>query len=564
MKKIFAFLLGFAVLFSVSCEKNPDEGDIISATYDPSTTTFIITYSSGTEKTVPAILDNSVSPPTASATLPDGTELWVAHAKQGGNVSFTRKETANYVNNWIYENMNIYYLWNDKIPKNPDYSRNPHAFFNSILYKYSASNRDGDRFSWVQENYVDLLNSLSGVNSDEIGFEYILFQVDESGTLYAGVLYPKKGSDAYAKGISRGMFVIQVNGQDITLQNYQTLFGGTGTKTLRMADYVLNTNDNKYYLKDVGDFTIQMHRQFAENPVYLDSVYTVGDKKVGYLVYHFFATDKNDNGHEYDRQLMDALGRIQAKGAKDMVLDLRYNSGGAVTSAIALASALVKDRSTDKLFGSTEYNSLVHEELLKEEGADYNKEYFIDKIQINQNSSIPIPALNLSRLYVLTKNWTASASELIINGLRPYMDVILIGETTHGKNVGSITIYEKQDAKNKWGIQPIIVKFYNSNGESDYTTGFPPNHEVDEFDADGDGENEIFLHDFGDSNDPLLRKALSLISTGIRSATSKPVISPAFRSAEIDEKATLKTRGIHRFELYDDTHEEAIRNILKK
>ncbi|HCM21471.1 MAG TPA: hypothetical protein DIC46_11995 [Porphyromonadaceae bacterium] len=331
-----------------------------------------------------------------------------------------------------------------------------------------------------------------------------------------------------------------------------------------MADYVLNTNDNKYYLKDVGDFTIQMHRQFAENPVYLDSVYTVGDKKVGYLVYHFFATDKNDNGHEYDRQLMDALGRIQAKGAKDMVLDLRYNSGGAVTSAIALASALVKDRSTDKLFGSTEYNSLVHEELLKEEGADYNKEYFIDKIQINQNSSIPIPALNLSRLYVLTKNWTASASELIINGLRPYMDVILIGETTHGKNVGSITIYEKQDAKNKWGIQPIIVKFYNSNGESDYTTGFPPNHEVDEFDADGDGENEIFLHDFGDSNDPLLRKALSLISTGIRSATSKPVISPAFRSAEIDEKATLKTRGIHRFELYDDTHEEAIRNILKK
>ena len=65
-----------------------------------------------------------------------------------------------YVNDWIYEQMNIYYLWNDKIPKSPDYTLKPDLFFNSLINKYNvSSNPDGDRFSWIQENYVDLINS---------------------------------------------------------------------------------------------------------------------------------------------------------------------------------------------------------------------------------------------------------------------------------------------------------------------------------------------------------------------------------------------------------------------
>ncbi len=184
---------------------------------------------------------------------------------------------------------------------------------------------------------------------------------------------------------------------------------------------------------------------------------------------------------------MNRLDAMKTQGINEMVLDLRYNSGGAVSSAIALASSLVKNRSTTNVLTTSQYNSIVHNELLKEYGTNYNKDYFIDKVQ---GTTISIPALNLPRLYVLTSGWTASASEFVINGLKPYMDVTLIGETTYGKNVGSISIYEENDPKNKWGMQPIVVKYFNSLGHSDFTAGFRPNHDVDEF-------ANLYLYEFG-------------------------------------------------------------------
>lgn len=137
------------------------------------------------------------------------------------------------------------------------------------------------------------------------------------------------------------------------------------------------------------------------------------------------------------------------------------------------------------------------------------------------------------------------------------MDVILIGETTYGKNVGSISIYEENDPKNKWGMQPIIVKYYNSNGESDFTAGFNPNYEVDEFE-------DLFLFDFGDTNDPLLGTALSLIG-GQTLSTRVSSISTPFRSSQVDEKASVKLRQNRlRFDMHDDVRGDAIRNLMKK
>ncbi|MDD4010234.1 MAG: S41 family peptidase, partial [Fermentimonas sp.] len=162
------------------------------------------------------------------------------------------------------------------------------------------------------------------------------------------------------------------------------------------------------------------------------------------------------------------------------------------------------------------------------------------------------------RLYVLTSGWTASASEFIINGLKPYMDVILIGETTYGKNVGSITLYEENDPKNKWGMQPIVVKFANSLGFSDFTAGFAPNYEVDEF------EN-LYLYEFGDSNDPLLGTALSNITGKTSFTRSASAISTPFRSEQINEKISIDDREkSHRFEMYDDVRGKDIRKIMNK
>lgn len=563
MKRLLLIFPLIATLIIVvsSCDPKdtPDTslGDVVSTTYDATSQSFIVKYSKGDEKTYPAVIDNTTTPPTASAVLEDGTSLWTNNANVTGEASIADKETVNYVNEWIYDEMSIYYLWNNKLPGSPDYSLIPGKFFKSILNTFHPiNNPDGDRFSWIQESYVDLLDNLSGVSSSEIGFDYIFVRSNEAGTQYfALVLYPKSGTDAEAKGINRGRFIIQVNGENITPDNYTSLFGGNETKRLRLADWVYDPDQRSFYLQDSGEETIQMHSRYAENPVYFDNVYTIGDKKIGYLVYNFFARDRGDDSNDYDKLLMTKLTNMQSQGVNEMVLDLRYNSGGAVSSAIALASALVKDRSTSNVLVTAEYNSLVHNELRREYGADYNKDFFIDKVM---ETSVSIPSLNLPRLYVLTSGWTASASEYVINGLKPYMDVILVGETTYGKNVGSISIYEKDDPKNKWGMQPIIVRFANSRGESDFTAGFNPDYEVDEFE-------DLFLFDFGDTNDPLLGTALAHITGQPLLSTRAASISTPFRSSQVDVKASIKLRDKRqRFEMYDDVRGEEIRNLIKK
>ena len=459
-----------------------------------------------------------------------------------------------YVNDWIFEEMNIYYLWNDLIPKKPDFTLTPDKFFESLLNTYNKNtNPEGDRFSWIEEDYTDLLGSLSGIQSDEIGFEYTFAYTDNSKTkLYAIVTYPKFGTSAYQEGVNRGRFITQVDGKDITNSNYRSIFSGTGSKTLSMADWIFDSKSNEYKLKPAGDVSVRMEKNFAETPVLMDSVYTIGDKKIGYMVYNFFATGKTDNSHEYDQLLMETLSKIKAKGATEMVLDLRYNGGGRVTTAIALASALVKDRSTKNILVTAEYNNLVHAAFKRESGPDFNKDFFIDKIK---GTNIVVPSLNLPRLYVLVTGGSASASELIINGLKPYMDVILIGERTYGKNVGSFSIYEKDDPKNKWGMQPITVKYYNSKGESDFTAGFKPDFEVDEF------EN-LRLVEFGNLEDPLLSVAIDQI-TGktMQTISMKTIKSMQPQMIEVENSNSI-FKDKSRFEMYDDVRGERIRKLM--
>jgi C-terminal processing protease CtpA/Prc len=566
MRKIYSLLtITLIVLFvATSCSEKDDpiveRGKLVSATFSPATKKFTLKYSKGPSETVDAIIDNSVNPPTASATLNNGVAIYVNDATVEGDASIGSLSGYNYVNDWIYEEMNIYYLWNNLIPKKPDFSLNPNMFFKSLLNKYNAAtNPEGDRFSWIEENYVDLLGSLSGIKSDEIGFEYILVGLNEARTqFYALVTYPKKGTDAYEKGINRGRFITAVDGKDITSSNYRSIFSGTGSKTLSMADFKYNSLSNSYNLTPASDIKIQMEKGFAEIPVYMDSVYTINNTKIGYMVYNFFATDRGDDSHDYDRLLMDRLASIKSKGATEMVLDLRYNGGGRVSTAIALASALVKERSTKNILVTAEYNDIVHTSYKRQYGSNYNKDYFIDKIE---DTNIEIPALNLPRLYVLVTGGSASASEFVINGLKPYMDVILIGETTYGKNVGSISIYEENDPKNKWGMQPIVVKYYNSNGESEFTAGFEPDIEIDEFDA-----LNLRLVDFGDTEDPLLGAALNEIAgSGAKTRSmgiSKQIVTNP-RMIEIENSNSIYIDK-SRFEMIDDTRGDKIKELMNK
>ena len=402
------------------------------------------------------------------------------------------------VNDWILENMKFWYYWNDKIPATPDKSLTPDKFFDSILYKYNATtNPTGDRFSWIQESVEDLKASLSGEETTT-GMEFKLFLREANSTdVIAKVLYVQRNSPADKAGVKRGDVINSVNGTNLTTTNYSDLvFGEGNTKTYGFA----TIENGKFVDSNVTKSITAV--VYQANPVYLDSVYTIQGKKIGYLVYNQFVPGPNSTkSAAYDQQLRTVFGKFKAKGINELVLDLRYNPGGYVSSSTVLGSLIGKGINTSKLFYKKEYNATLtpqYQAYDKKNGSDSFNGFFY-----NEANNV---GGNLQRVYVLTTSGSASASELVINGLRPFMDVITLGTTSYGKNVGSITI-EDENGRIKWGMQPIVSKTFNALNQSDYSTGFVPKVEVKEF-------SNVVWKPLGDVNDALLNEAIYQITGG--------------------------------------------------
>jgi C-terminal processing protease CtpA/Prc len=191
---------------------------------------------------------------------------------------------------------------------------------------------------------------------------------------------------------------------------------------------------------------------------------------------------------------------FQSAGITDLILDLRFNSGGAEAATTNLASLIGKEVDNTKVFTIREYNSKVTTEIMKDPqlGEEFLSVEFLNKPQ-NIGGQ-----LQNNRVYILTGSRTASASELLINGLRPFMDVFLIGNKTVGKNIGSITLKEDNDPKNTWGMQPIVTKSFNSLKQSDYNTGFIPQILLE--------DNSLIVYPLGDPRERLLNRALQEIT----------------------------------------------------
>ena len=416
-----------------------------------------------------------------------------------------------YVNDWISETMGVYYYWEDKLPSKTDMTLYPDDYFESLLYKYDAITAlDGDRFSWIEEDWQELVSCLDGVGANEIGFDYVLYLKEKGSTAVVGqVTYTKKGTPAEAIGIKRGMLFNKVNGSDLTTSNYNTLLSITvGEITFGFLN-VNYTDEGAFNGYTSGQsLTIQTLTSYSENPVYLDSVYQMSGHKVGYLVYHFFAHDGGTDDAVYDLELNRVFGDFKGAGITDLVLDLRYNSGGYSSSAQLLASLIVPNLNKSNVFTYYDYNDYLNNYYSKKYGDHFFNTYFTDSVM---NGEVRLEAVNnvgnnlSGRVVVLTGRYTASASEQVINGLKPYMEsVILIGDTTYGKNVASYSLYKEDDSKNKWGIQPIVAKYFNKNKESDFTAGFCPDFVVDD-------TGMLEIKPLGDVNENLLHKALSVL-----------------------------------------------------
>ena len=415
-----------------------------------------------------------------------------------------------YVNEWIYDGMSLFYLWNASIPNRPNYELNPEDFFESLLYA-------GDRFSWIQEDFLELLDMLSGVTPYDIGFEHIPYSYN--GEIFGQIAYVKPNTDAEKIGLKRGDYFIKVNGIMLNATNYWSLLSGSETSvTITFVDG--NTGE-------ITDKTVKKEASYAEDPVFFDKVYEVSGHKIGYLVYNFFASGPTDGSFIYDKKLNDAFGGFKSAGITELVLDLRYNSGGSMNSATLLGSMIVPDLNTDNIFTKIEYNPLLQWIWIREYGEDSLLDRLRDKLETGE--AINNVGNTIQSLYVLTTSWTASASELIINNLKPYMPVVIIGDVTVGKNVGSVLLYEDDDPQNKWGMLPVALYYFNKDGSADFSDGFVP----DIFEYDNSDKLPL-----GDLNECMLKIAVDHITgTYVPSSVRSVVSGRITAGSSIERKA---------------------------
>ncbi|HEX6227334.1 MAG TPA: PDZ domain-containing protein, partial [Chryseolinea sp.] len=226
------------------------------------------------------------------------------------------------VNEWILEKMDYWYLWSNELPAAPNKDLNPDDFFQSLL-------TDDDRFSWIQDNYQELLNSLKGI-SKEAGFEFVLYQEDGSSNVLAQVLYTKPESPAEKAGLKRGDAITHMNGAQLNTSNYKSVLAAVRDNTFTITYKPLLVEEQRF---DAPNTLSLSTVTYTENPNYFSKVIEVNDKKIGYYVYNFFTPGSDEQSEEYDLEMDNIFAGFQAKGITDLVLDLRFNSGGSEVSA---------------------------------------------------------------------------------------------------------------------------------------------------------------------------------------------------------------------------------------
>ncbi len=390
------------------------------------------------------------------------------------------------IQDFVWRGLNMYYLYKPDVPalQNETYASeselddflksydSPETLFDDLIYDPE------DRFSVLFSNYEILENSLAGI-SKTTGMKSKPVQLDTGEILYY-VRYILPNTDAEKKGVKRGMLFNRVNGTLITADNYKTILEPE-TFTIGLADIV----DNELVSLEE---TITLNKQeYTENPVYIINTFDLEvNKKVGYLMYNAF-------NRNFDDVLNNAFAKFKTENITDLVIDLRYNSGGSVETSNDLAS-MITGQFNGELFTTQVYNNNFENE----------ERYFNNKISTDED----INSLNLDKVYVITTGSTASASELLIASLRPYIEVVQVGTTTTGKYQGSVTLYDSPNfsrtninIRHKYAMQPLILKTVNANGFTDYKDGLTPTFEIK--------EKILNLGELGDPSEPLLNAVLS-------------------------------------------------------
>jgi C-terminal processing protease CtpA/Prc len=401
------------------------------------------------------------------------------------------------INNFIWRGMNNFYLYKSDIPELADNHFKNNEELNSYLKDYATPEAlfdalvaPQDRFSFLVDDYIELENALEGIALTN-GMEFGLVRYSQSSALVLGyVRYVLPNTSAAAQGVQRGDLFNTINGQQLTQDNYRSL--------INLPQYTIGfatLEENE--VRPTGESVTLTKEQYTENPVFLAKTFPTTSGKVGYLMYNSFTGS-------FDEQLNAAFGAFKSENISELILDLRYNGGGSVETATDLAS-MITGQFSGEIF-STELWNEDYQAYFEENEPEDLINRFNDKIRTGSS----INSLNLTRVYIITTLRTASASELVINGLSPYIEVIQVGERTTGKFQASVTLYDSPDFRrtganpgHTYAIQPLIYKSANAAGVTDYLNGLPPDIELPE-----DLSN---LGIIGEPNEPLLQAVLNHI-----------------------------------------------------
>ena len=441
------------------------------------------------------------------------------------------------ISDFVWKSLNQYYYWQKEVPKLSDsisgdiqtYSelifknKDPKVFFESLIYP-------DDNFSLIEDNYSDLENLFQGIVASN-GVEFgLLFACVNCRQLIGYVKYIVPGSDASTKNIKRGDLFSGVNGVQLTIDNYNELLFND------KLDYSLNmvSINNGVFVNNGIEIFLSKEENLEINPILINQVLDIENTKIGYLVYNQFVADKS-------LQLNQIFGDFKNEGIDDLIIDLRYNGGGSVVNCIELAS-MITGQFSKQVFVQELWNSKMKEALTIDNG----EEYFLNRFVSTLSNGEAINSLSLNRIYILTSSESASASELLINGLKPFIEVIHIGERTVGKNVASITLYDYvntfdadigvQQIKNpnhKYALQPIVFKIANKDGFSDYSDGLEPNYNLK--------ESILDFGILGDIEEPLLSFAISIITGNEAKFTLK---NSSTQLKKFQDPLMIKRRGM--------------------
>lgn len=394
------------------------------------------------------------------------------------------------VNTALYEIMKEVYLWNDKLP----------ATFDAARYRTAddaleaLKDKTFDRWSYLE----DIQTFMDYFEGGEYVGNGLGLKLDKDGNLWVSYVYPN--SPAGKAGITRGLKIAKINGQDVAaLLNSNSIGDALGEDKAGVQ--------TRFSFQDAAGKTTEA--TLAKEPVTINSVLfrnvkEVAGKKVGYLVFTTFIDKSN-------AELDEAFSYFKSQGVNELVLDLRYNGGGSLSVAQHLAGLIAPGKAGQKFVELT-YNTNLNKQ---------NKRFDIEAQP---------QAINLNRLFVITSRNTASASEAIINGLKPYMPVVTIGSASHGKPVGMNTLpidlegnlldWDDINEQTKgYAFLPIMFKVANSSGQAEYFTGIP---------ADGAASDNLAAP-FGDAGEDCFAQALHYIQSG---TFSTPLAAAGRRSAE--------------------------------